>query len=414
MRRSVFQFITVGSLLFSSLHAWQVWTEATPMAPWAARHCFATTVYDGKLWVLGGEAEGLFNDVWCSTNGVGWVRVDPAAQWSPRFRMTTEVFDGKLWIMGGGGLGMFNDVWCTADGDSWTEVTPAAGWAPRKAHCTVVFDNKLWVFGGNAGVVVNDVWCSSDGDSWELVNPAAPWQPRGGAASVVWRDTIWLMGGVNSISGYHYLNDVWFSADGVNWTLATDSAGWAPRRGLSAFVLRDTLWLLAGNAGIPIYNDVWYTVNGRDWLVATPAAEWAPRWNQGAAAFLDKLWVLGGWGNGGEIFRDVWFSEGLNGIEEPGPGPARSPPSLMLSSNPFRGVVTLACRLPSPAGARWTIRSRAGARVRSWIDRRPAADRSDFCWDGRDDAGRLAPAGVYFVSLESKGFSAIAKVAKLD
>ena len=414
MRRSVFQFITVGSLLFSSLHAWQVWTEATPMAPWAARHCFGTTVYDGKLWVLGGEyTDGFFNDVWCSTNGVGWVRVDPEADWSPRFRMTTEVFDGKLWIMGGSGVGTFNDVWNTTDGSTWFLVTPAAGWAPRKGHASVVFHNRLWVMGGRTmGPLVNDVWSSTDGGTWVRVDSSAAWAPRGGLVTVVWRDTIWLMGGIDD--SLRFLNDVWFSADGADWTQATDSAAWAPRRGLSAFVLRDTLWLLAGNAAVPNYNDVWYTVNGRDWQLATPAAEWAPRWNQGAAAFLGKLWVFGGWGNGGEIFRDVWYSEGLNGIEEQSPPPSGGPSPLTLSSNPFRGTVLISCRPPGTGAVRLAIRSRTGARVRSWIDRRQVAGTHEFRWDGRDDAGRLAPAGVYFVSLESKGFSAAAKVAKLD
>jgi len=417
MRKTVFQFAMLGLLLFSSLQARQTWIPAMP-PPWAARHCFVTPVYDGKLWVLGGEdAMGRsFNDVWCTTNGSGWIRVDSAAPWAPRFRLTSAVLDDKLWIMGGGGFGSYNDVWNTTDGDSWVQVTPAAGWAGRKGHCTVVFDNKLWLFGGNAGgAMMNDVWYSSDGANWIQADSTAPWAARGGAASVVWRDTIWLMGGV--VTGgpqIQFLNDVWFSADGANWTLATDSAGWVPRRGMSAVVLRDTLWLMGGNASIPIFSDVWYTVNGRDWLTATPAAEWLPRWNHGAAAYLDRLWVIGGWGYLGVVFQDVWFSEGLGGIEEQGPPPSGGAPPLTLSSNPFRGTVLISCRPPGTGAARLAIRSRTGARVRSWVDQRPAADRTDFCWDGRDDAGRLAPAGVYFLSLESKGFSATAKVAKLD
>jgi hypothetical protein len=363
---------------------------------------------------MGGEGTTLYNDVWSSADGDSWVRVDSAAPWAPRFRATSAAFDGKLWIMGGMGTGSHNDVWCSTDGDSWIEVTAAAGWAPRRGHCTVVFDNKLWVFGGNAGVVVNDVWYSPDGDTWVEADSAAPWQPRGGAASVVWRDTVWLMGGVNSISGNHYLNDVWFSADGANWTEAESAAAWAPRRGLSALVLHDTLWVMAGDSGAQMFNDVWYTVDGITWLQATPGAEWLPRWNAGSGVFLDQMWIFAGWGYNGLLYRDVWSANGLAGIESGRGTAAANPEFLSLSPNPFQGATLIAWHLPQPGPARLTIRSRTGAVIRTWADRQPCAGTGRFCWDGRDNAGRAVPAGVYFVSLESREFMTTGKVTRLE
>ena len=48
-------------------------------------------------------------------------------------------------------------------------------------------------------------------------------------------------------------NDVWYSADGVNWHEVPNTP-WKPRHAASVFVHDDALWMVAGNN---MESDVW-------------------------------------------------------------------------------------------------------------------------------------------------------------
>lgn len=113
---------------------------------------------------------------------------------------------------------------------SWTEATKKAEWSNRWDHTSLSFDGKLWVMGGYyPGVVsgdtyMEDVWSSVDGVNWSLETSAAPWLGRRGHASVVFDDgsgaAMYVIGGfvVDEETGYReYRNDVWRSEDGANW-----------------------------------------------------------------------------------------------------------------------------------------------------------------------------------------------------
>jgi hypothetical protein len=65
----------------------------------------------------------------------------------------------------------------------------------------------MWVMGGNdsGGDYLNDVWSSPDGTNWTQVTAAAPWSPRH-ATAVVFNGQMWVLGGARNGSG---LNDVW-------------------------------------------------------------------------------------------------------------------------------------------------------------------------------------------------------------
>lgn len=72
------------------------------------------------------------------------------------------------------------------------------------------------------------------------------------------------------------------------------------------------------------------------------------------------------------------------------------------SPNPFNPSTVLAFDLPGPAEVSLQIYDAAGRRVRTLLADAPvAAGRNRATWNGRDDAGRTAPAGVYFYRLDS-------------
>ena len=117
------------------------------------------------------------------------------------------------------------------DGDfTWTEVAHNAGWAKRWDHGVVSFNDELWLFGGyNPGgfegdSYLEDVWMSEDGENWTQISSEAPWHGRRGHATVVFDDgsgpAIFLIGGfeVDETTGHRqYTNDVWKSRDGYTW-----------------------------------------------------------------------------------------------------------------------------------------------------------------------------------------------------
>lgn len=88
-----------------------------------------------------------------------------------------------------------------------------------------------------------------------------------------------------------------------------------------------------------------------------------------------------------------------NGAGFIGPVAARwDPPALTWSAGPtpFRGTVQLALTGEGPA--RGEIFDSAGRLVRTVLR---AAGSTPMSWDGRDDAGRKAPAGVYLVKVST-------------
>ena len=114
---------------------------------------------------------------------------------------------------------------------SWTQLTKKAQWPKRWDHSSLSYDGRIWVMGGyNPGLVrgdtyLEDVWSSADGLNWTEETSSAPWLGRRGHASVVFDDgsgeAMYILGGfvVNEENGYReYRNDVWRSEDGRSWT----------------------------------------------------------------------------------------------------------------------------------------------------------------------------------------------------
>jgi concanavalin A-like lectin/glucanase superfamily protein len=279
--------------------------------------------FQGKLWLLGGWNPSFTPDtnseVWSSTDGLNWTLVT-IAPWERRHNAGYVVFDDKMWIVGGDReTGHYqNDVWCSSDGVNWQEVTASVPWANRATQYVLEFDEQIWLMGGQQifetgvppGPVVgyNDVWSSVDGATWRQVTAAAPWSPRGLImGSVVYQNRMWVIGG-GEYDIRTFNNDVWNSADGVNWTQVQASAPWSPRQYQNIVVFDNKIWVLAGGDGAQQggLNDVWYSIDGVQWTQLA-GAPWTLRHAattivQGGFMYLtggtysfpnDDVWKLG-------------------------------------------------------------------------------------------------------------------------
>jgi len=83
--------------------------------------------------------------------------------------------------------------------------------------------------------------------------------------------------------------------------------------------------------------------------------------------------------------------------------------------NPAAGVVPSAVRftLPVASHAVVDVFDVRGARVRRLFAGEAPAGPSTLAWDGCDDRGRRAAAGLYFVALGADGRSARSRVVRL-
>jgi hypothetical protein len=298
------------------------WVRVTERAPWQARDSSGELVFGGRMWLFGGWFDSFSpppRDVWSSADGQNWEQVTAEAPWKHSDLPMTVVFQDRMWIMGGWyngrlpGHSASNEVWSSRDGKDWTQVIAQAGWSPRIAAGIVSFRGRMWILGGTENYyfgdessLKNDVWSSADGVQWKRESPHAPWSPRAYHAALVHDDKLWVLGGGNYVPEYHARNDVWCSSDGVTWEQVTDNAPWAPRLWFSAVVYRQQMWVLGGWSNLPSrnYGDVWHSADGRQWRQLITPIMWKERHEHSAFVHDDQLWIAGG--HAQPLSSEVW------------------------------------------------------------------------------------------------------------
>ncbi|MCA9758974.1 MAG: lamin tail domain-containing protein [Candidatus Eisenbacteria bacterium] len=128
------------------------------------------------------------------------------------------------------------------------------------------------------------------------------------------------------------------------------------------------------------------------------------------------------------VVEDGWFlddirlseplCEGITSVEEPGDGLSGllADRWMVVGPNPSQGDVRIAMRVPSSSvgepGA-LDVLDVTGRRVRA-LWRGDVSPRTDATWDGRDDASRRVPSGVYFLRLRAGNAEHTARVLRME
>lgn len=338
------------------------WTQETASADFAPREDHRVVVYDDKMWLIGGCAGscnfsfGGKSDVWTSTDGVHWTQQaadtdgwflvaiptvvfnnqlclvsnnsivsSNGTKWTSlasgdttlpgRYYAQAAVFKDRVWMIGGFAPtgASLDDVWSSNDGGNWTQHTSRPGFSPRFEHQVVEFKNQLWMAAGTAGDVAgatNDTWSSADGVLWRQGANLPDWG-RHGHQIVAFRDRLWFIGGAGNGGGLgdNDNNDVWSSADGIDWRLEVQHAQFEARSGHRVVVFANKLWLIGGVAfeGISEQSDVWSSDDGITWT-RTALGEFPARSDHEVVVYNNKLWVIGGYGGAAQLLNDVWSS----------------------------------------------------------------------------------------------------------
>ncbi len=146
--------------------------------------------------------------------------------------------------------------------------------------------------------------------------------------------------------------------------------------------------------------------------VAGQPAPWA--WGQGFVYVPRMRFGRDGglWYLQGSDLRRI-SSLGTVGVE----GPVRDVPevvALTASPNPGAGAVRLELTLPREASVRLALHDVRGRAVRRLTDGAVLpAGIHHLSWDGRDEAGREAPPGVYFATVSTGGASATRRILRI-
>ena len=271
----------------------EAWKQETANAGWTARGDYQAAVYQGQLYMLGGQSlGGRLKDVHRLADGKTWVSEGNAA-WSKRDQHQAVVHNGRLYVLGGSdGDNSRNDVWSWAKGQSWRKdkANNTSGWTKRQGHQAVVHNGRLYVLGGqDSSGYVNDVWSSADGANWSFEGNAE-WPGRSLYEAVSHQGRLYIMGGDD---GSTKRNDVWSSLDGKSWRqeLANDNDFWSKRDRFGALSRDGLLYVLGGNDD-SLLNDVWSSADGKIWAKASDA-DWDAREGFQAVVFPSPL-VLSG------------------------------------------------------------------------------------------------------------------------
>jgi hypothetical protein len=265
----------------------------------------AILAYDGTHWILGGWSNWAHDvwysvaKVWRSSDGVSWRDTQALPPYSPYSAFV--VFQGRMWALG-------PTSYSSADGVVW-----------RSEALSLQLASRAAVFRGHiVAVEAGRVLRSTDGLAWEVLQPAPPWgSERWEPHLLVHRDHLWLLGGEDGegSGGTTLRNDVWSSADGVEWTRMTDAAPWAPRRWASSVAHDDKLFVVNG-ANPDLWPeeygnvaDIWYSADGVEWL----QLQLGPLWGARHASYVVSdpsggFLLSSGYGHGGvsRIYNDVW------------------------------------------------------------------------------------------------------------
>ena len=301
------------------------WSTVTTSADFPARQSHRSVVFDDdgkgdKMWVIGGA--GYLNDVWSSDNGKDWTMVSAdgaAGGFSKRDNFSAVVHKGFIWVIGGdekaGSWG--NSVWNSTNGATWHEIRAdgdAGGFPARSRHSSVSDGDRIWVIGGFDPKNRNDVWSSTDGVTWEEeTSKTTSFIERYSHSSVIYKNEMWVIAGIGNSelgnSGFvtsH--NDVWSSANGEDWTTATNNAGFPARQEHQSVVFDNKMWVIAGAARITLLKDVWSSTDGVTWDKSTATVGFSARRNHSSVVFKDKIWIIGGSDSDDNdgLKNDVW------------------------------------------------------------------------------------------------------------
>jgi hypothetical protein len=267
---------------------------------------FTTAAEQGKVWQL------------------EQAQTDSSTHFSSRTEHVMIAFNDELYVIGGYDGTCHNDVWKSSDGSNFskildTDTTPGTDrFTPRAGHACAVFNNRIWLTGGYSEtdigtVYYDDVWSSANGINWTREIETADYYRRAFHNLVVYDNKLWIIAGETPDANNNLvlLDDCWNSSDGRSWQLKSQIVSFFGRKHCASEVIDGKLWVWGGYGGdgqAKELNDSWYTTNGDVWILDKNANSFLPRQGMAVLKFAEKVWLIGGKGAGSTYYNDIWVS----------------------------------------------------------------------------------------------------------
>lgn len=190
----------------------ETWELLNSGCDWPSRHEFGYAYMNGRIYVYGGYNGQRLNDCWSistssddALSGAWTEEMSDSAfgygsptQWTSRREMAYCVHEDKIWCLGGDSNGGYeNDVWYSSDGATWTSATSAAEWSTRREHAAFSFDGKLWIAAGGP-TAKNDTWYTSAAttdEPWIEFIPTIDYDARLDAAILFHNNGVYIISG---------------------------------------------------------------------------------------------------------------------------------------------------------------------------------------------------------------------------
>ena len=215
---------------------------------------------------------------------------------------------------------------------TWEMVATSSPWEARDSHEVYEFAGKLWLTSGlnanstpGAGTVnvnyekakyFNDIWSTADGVNWTLETEHADFPPIRSQSIIYFKGALYMFGGWSPKTGYN--NGIWRLTDGKSWTKMIKKPAYEEREGQKITVWNNRLWLMGGVNYFKdkTFNDIWVSDDAQTWTKVTDQAPWPSRWDHAIAIYDNKLWLAGGMSDIKTGYNDVWqTADGINWIE---------------------------------------------------------------------------------------------------
>jgi hypothetical protein len=289
---------------------------------WHGRDGAGLVELNSRLYLLGGWLYGpASSEVWATSDLKNWEFLG-SAPWPPRHLSGWVVFNGRIYVVGGD---FKRDVWSSVDGVHWVEEAREAEFEGRYSPNVVVHDGAMYYLNGMKWEP--EIWChtrvdceasgfgsiykSTDGKRWIKEPNEVPFEPRGLiVGGIEYNDKIYVIGGglvqskpherhIETIKEY---TDVWsFSKN--KWQKETGDWGIEGRTLFSVISTLNGCYLSDGSVGAQrnLSSDLFYSPNCVNFFKLKTPNWWARRHASSLVFYNGSIVILGGppYGNAG-------------------------------------------------------------------------------------------------------------------
>ncbi len=302
----------------------------------SARTSHTSVVYNGYLYIIGGDTSSYSNDIqYCPLNAngsVGTCTQQAAAFTTARYSHTSVAWGGYLYITGGWNGGFLNDIqYCpiNANGSVGTCTQQTAAFTTaRYEHASVAYNGYLYISGGCSGGsncstanTLNDIQrvriaAGNSGVGATTQQAAAFTSARYGHTSIVYNGYLYIIGGcIDNTTCLVLQNDIQYCPINANGSVGTctqqATAFNTVRYFHTSVVYNGYLYITGGvNNSLTNFNDILYAwldpATGAACLPSNhatctgtvftqqAAAFTTPRADHSSVAYNGYLYIIGG------------------------------------------------------------------------------------------------------------------------